>query len=189
MYLSISPFEQFLVVMLLALLPAYVLGKFLPSRNQVSGPLKGLSVQFSGATALYLVILLLGGGVITTMQMQPSRHDQISVTGKVLFEGDDVPSRDHVRLVYQPTKLSRVEGGFRIDDVKLPAQRGADGRREPQFTSIIVEYPGHNPQFIEITADAIDGLGKFEFEDLAMTLALSDDDEDAQTVILEEEDR
>ena len=57
-------FGQFVVVMMLALIPAYVLGRFLPSDASMTGPFRGFTVSFRDSFALYLVILLAGGGMI-----------------------------------------------------------------------------------------------------------------------------
>jgi|GEM_PF-3502066 hypothetical protein len=54
------------LITLLPLIPAYILFKFLPSESFVSGPFKGLQVNFSGATAIYFIIFLT---ILTTSQL------------------------------------------------------------------------------------------------------------------------
>ncbi len=46
------------LVTLLPLVPSYILFKFLPSKSIVTGPFKGLQIDFSGATAIYFIIFI-----------------------------------------------------------------------------------------------------------------------------------
>lgn len=61
-------FQKILLVTLitiLPLIPAYILFKFLPAKSIVTGPFKGLNVNFSGATAIYFIIFVT---IFTTSQ-------------------------------------------------------------------------------------------------------------------------
>ena len=50
-------------VMLLPLIPAFLLYKFLPSRTSVSGPFKGLNVKLTGAFGGYFLLVLTSIGI------------------------------------------------------------------------------------------------------------------------------
>lgn len=52
-------FEYMLLVLLLPLIPAFVLFRFLPSAANVEGPFKGLTIKLGGAFAGYFVTVLL----------------------------------------------------------------------------------------------------------------------------------
>ena len=50
-------------VMLLPLIPAFLLYKFLPSRTSVSGPFKGLNIKLTGAFGGYFLLVLTSIGI------------------------------------------------------------------------------------------------------------------------------
>src|SRR5450432_330204 len=50
-------------VLLLPLIPAFLLYKFLPSRTNVSGPFKGLNLKLTGAFGGYFLLVLTAVGV------------------------------------------------------------------------------------------------------------------------------
>ena len=50
-------------VLLLPLIPAFLLYKFLPSKTNVSGPFKGLNLKLTGAFGGYFLLVLTAIGV------------------------------------------------------------------------------------------------------------------------------
>src|SRR6185436_18365996 len=50
-------------VLLLPLIPAFLLYKFLPSKTNVSGPFKGLNLKLTGAFGGYFLLVLIAVGV------------------------------------------------------------------------------------------------------------------------------
>ena len=50
-------------VLLLPLIPAFLLYKFLPSRTSVSGPFKGLNLKLTGAFGGYFLLVLTSIGI------------------------------------------------------------------------------------------------------------------------------
>jgi hypothetical protein len=62
-----------LLILLLPLLPAFVLFRFLPSSSDVQGPFKGLTVQIGGAFAGYFLTVLLSWQVAVPSWPQPGR--------------------------------------------------------------------------------------------------------------------
>ena len=50
-------------VLLLPLIPAFLLYKFLPSRTSVTGPFKGLNLKLTGAFGGYFLLVLTAIGV------------------------------------------------------------------------------------------------------------------------------
>jgi len=53
----------FVIIVLLPLIPAFLLYKFLPSKTNAAGPFKGLNIKLSGAFAGYFILLLFGSGI------------------------------------------------------------------------------------------------------------------------------
>src|SRR5665647_606192 len=50
-------------VMLLPLIPAFLLYKFLPSRTSVGGPFKGLNIKLTGAFGGYFLLVITAIGI------------------------------------------------------------------------------------------------------------------------------
>ena len=50
-------------VLLLPLIPAFLLYKFLPSRTSVSGPFKGLNLKLTGAFGGYFLLVITSIGI------------------------------------------------------------------------------------------------------------------------------
>jgi len=79
-------FEYMLLVLLLPLLPAFVLFRFLPSSANVEGPFKGLTIKLGGAFAGYFVTVLLSWQVAKSF-VEPMWSDNWNVVGQIVFDG------------------------------------------------------------------------------------------------------
>src|SRR5688572_26106823 len=104
------------VVVLVPLIPAFLLYKFLPSgRTEVGGPFKGLDIKLSGAFAGYfLVVLIVTPFVVFLIKSKPdvvcppcpkpppTQYEVYTVTGKVDLES----SPDSEKLDYKLLTLS-----------------------------------------------------------------------------------
>src|SRR5439155_9530982 len=73
-----------LLIVLVPILPAFALFRFLPSTADVGGPLKGLNVKISGAFAGYIVGVLVSWQVATSL-LEPTWADNWKVYGHVAF--------------------------------------------------------------------------------------------------------
>jgi hypothetical protein len=60
-------------LLLLPLIPAFILYKFLPSKTAVKGPFKGLNINLTGAFGGYFLLVLISLGLIYTL-----RNDKLS---------------------------------------------------------------------------------------------------------------
>ena len=73
-----------LLIVLVPILPAFALFRFLPSTADVGGPLKGLNVKIRGAFAGYIVGVLVSWQVATSL-LEPTWADNWKVYGHVAF--------------------------------------------------------------------------------------------------------
>lgn len=51
------------VILLIPLVPALILYKFLPSRTTIDGPFKGMNLKLSGAFGGYFLLVLIAAGI------------------------------------------------------------------------------------------------------------------------------
>jgi len=72
------------VIVLLPIVPAFLLFKFLPSRADASGPLQGLEIKLGGAFAGYFILVVLILSQLTRLKEIASPEPQVwKVTGTV----------------------------------------------------------------------------------------------------------
>ncbi len=109
-------------IVLLPLIPAFLLYKFLPAETHVRGPFKGFSVQLTGSFAGYFLIALGTGGFVRE-QLKAQHLAQLwTVRGvvKVVPDGHVLPSAD-VNMVVRPPVPSGLQpdGTFEIGQVPV----------------------------------------------------------------------
>jgi hypothetical protein len=109
----------------LPLLPAFILFKFLPSTGDVSGPLKGLNVKFGGAFGAYLVVFL----ALLAVRPQDLKHYHTwRVVGQIQLaqaRGEEAPNIHDVVVRVVPPHLDVMNGGtFAFDIPVLEDERG-----------------------------------------------------------------
>jgi hypothetical protein len=120
------------LVVILPLIPAYILFKFLPSTGKVSGPLQGLNIKFGGAFGAYLIIFL---ALLAVRPTDFNHYHTWRVFGRIeLVQGrDEPPPNIHdvvVRVV--PPHLDVMNGGkFSFD---IPVLEDAHGN--PDFPDL-----------------------------------------------------
>ena len=101
-------------IVLLPLVPAYILFKFLPSKGQFSGPFQKFSVKFGGAFAGYLFVFL---AVIISIRPKDVNHYHTwTVMGRLRLEGADVeaPNLHDVIVRVVPPHLNLENGGLSL---------------------------------------------------------------------------
>ncbi|HYJ80564.1 MAG TPA: hypothetical protein VEW03_13210 [Longimicrobiaceae bacterium] len=91
-----------IVLVLLPIIPAYFLFKALPSRADVSGPLKGLTVKLGGAFAGYFLLFL----VLPRFFPPPTHLKPYTLRGQLVLGVDSTAGaerwRDFVRFTVEP---------------------------------------------------------------------------------------
>jgi hypothetical protein len=75
-----------LLILLIPIIPAFILFRFLPSSANVKGPLKGLDIKLGGAFGGYIVAVILSWRVALSL-LTPTWSDNWNVVAHVKFAG------------------------------------------------------------------------------------------------------
>lgn len=124
---------------LLPLIPAFLLFKFLPTTGEVSGPLQGLTVKFGGAFAAYLIIFL----PLYMRLPEPSTHYHTwTIVGKLdttQLPSDAPANLNDVFIRAVPPRLSVLNDGTFSWEVAV----AEDDRGAMVFPYIQLDLPGY----------------------------------------------
>jgi len=105
-----------LLILLLPLLPAFILFRFLPGSADVEGPFKGLTIKLGGAFAGYIVAVLLSWQVAKSL-LAPTWSDNWTVVAQVKLDGSPTGGpnvSDSLVLVHPPTPDLDSEGRLQM---------------------------------------------------------------------------
>ena len=172
LFLTQTLFGNFLLVMMLGLVPAYVLGRFLPADAAMSGPFQGMTVSFGGSFALYLAILLMGGGVIVTSHNQPTTYERVTISGTLRFEGGEGIERDEslVRVQFKPELhiLNPSKSDVFEVEMTLPATRTVGRGLVSDFSRGSFSYPGYFAEPFDLKLAEFDANREARFGDVTL---------------------
>lgn len=133
------------LVVLLPLIPAFILYKFLPSKGRIEGPFQGLTIKLGGAFAGYFVLFVALWKFTESLPV----YDVWTVTGQLAF-GDTARRFDDrvVRFTLEPAG-SRLHpnGSFRLTLIRLPDPSG-----ERALPTVYVDYPRYEPRVLDLDA-------------------------------------
>jgi len=149
---SIETMLYLVLWFLLPLIPAFLLYRFLPNSGNVRGPLKGLTIKFTGAFAGYLVLFLLSMGFFSRLIQTSQIYEVWTVTGSVI----DMESKRAIPVQYNPrmtlvpsnnitngTFRFKIVGEKKLDLIEFPAL----SLEADQFISTpleLLDYDIHN---------------------------------------------
>lgn len=135
------------VLVLLPLVPAYTLFRFLPSDGSVEGPFHGTKLKFGGAFAGYLVLFL----ALTQISAGMPQHEVWVVRGQLSFADDGGTFDEHsVRFTLRPPGIDlHPDGSFRLTLIRMPDPSG-----EAELPTVIVEHPGYAPMRLDLDGAA-----------------------------------
>jgi hypothetical protein len=132
-----------LTVVLLPIIPAWLLYRFLPSTGKVDGTWKGTQIKFGGAFAGYFVLFLT---LIDFVKDLPN-HEVWSIRGRIAFDDDRGAYDDRiVRFVVKPPRLNVYPDG--TFDIAVFASESFGGDLE--LPMLIVEHPEYAPQAVDL---------------------------------------
>jgi hypothetical protein len=103
-------------LLLVPLLPAYLLFKFLPSKAVAKGPFKGLRIDLSGAFAGYFVLVLLAYSFMYNVKPNPPEPGEMwMVTGCLTHasDNDKSPINEAIIQTFPPANIDE-QGVFTI---------------------------------------------------------------------------
>jgi len=133
-------------VVLIPLLPAFVLYRFLPSKTTARGPFQGLDIKLSGSFAGYFLVLLMVTSFVIFLikrrspETPPPRYqyEVYTVLGKVELSDESQVRPDYsgIKLSLAPPQfLNTPDGSFSFQIPVRPDQIG-----QPDFPSLLVTH-------------------------------------------------
>jgi hypothetical protein len=154
-----------LLILLLPLIPAFVLFRFLPSSADVEGPFKGLTIKLGGAFAGYVVTVLLSWQVAESL-LKPMWSDNWDVVAQITFDsgsGSHPPPTQAVVLVKPPTAEIEPSGSVQM---MVPIPRVHTGAIDIQ--RLVVAVDGYETVNVPLDPDN-QHLGAFGGQDYRVT--------------------
>lgn len=142
-------------LVLLPLIPAWLLFKYLPSGADTSGTLAGLKVKLGGAFGGYVALTVFLGWFFAHFLRGPVYHDW-HVSGALQFEGGGQPPHvADISCILKPPMLDLEQGnGFEFD-IALP-----DTMRQPP--RLVFQVPGYEPRIVYLLEDPPYGVQKVD---------------------------
>ncbi len=143
-------------LVLLPLIPAWLLFKYLPSGADTTGTLAGLKVKLGGAFGGYVALTVFLAWFFANFLRGPIYHDW-HVTGQLQFEGNGPAEISSVSCVLRPPTLPPLESGRAFEfDMPLPDS----GKNPPR---LLFQVPGYQPCTVYLLKNSNDGgCGKLE---------------------------
>lgn len=141
--------EYMLLVLLLPIIPAFLLFRFLPASADVSGPFQGLKIKLGGAFAGYFITALFAWQVAQGL-LKPKWSDNWTVVAHVTFDptSGEHPSANLARVwIEPPNAVPEPTGSLSVKEV--PIKLVADGDNIPY---LIVALDGY--QMVSVPLDS-----------------------------------
>jgi hypothetical protein len=141
-------------LVLLPLLPAWLLFRYLPSGADTTGTLAGLKVKLGGAFGGYVALTVFLAWFFSHSLRGPMYHDW-HVSGALQFEGSDQPRVADISCILKPPMLDLDQGnGFEFD-VSLP-----DAMKQPP--RLFFQVPGYESRTVFLLEDPPYGVQKLD---------------------------
>jgi len=119
---------------LLPLIPAYILYRFLPSNTLVNGPFQGLTVSLTGAFGGYFLVMLAVFGFYHTLPDNSNPGDEVwTIRGKIQ---NPVTNLSDLQLSVRPATTQIDEDGTFSLRTLVPLNNG-----KPQLPTLILQHP------------------------------------------------
>lgn len=148
-------------IVLLPLIPAFLLYKYLPAKTHVSGPFQGLSIQLTGSFAGYFLIALGTGGFVREQLKSQSLAQLWTVRGTVkLMPDGHSPQAADVDMLMRPPVPSGIQpdGSFEIEKVAVP--------NDPQTQLMLeVRMPWRETRMVHFWKGADDALYDVRYDE------------------------
>ena len=119
------------MAVILPIIPAYILFKYLPASANVEGPFHGMQIKLGGAFAAYFIVF-----ITIILYPRPSDIEVWTVTGTVLDHNEEPPAK--VDFSFSPSAEQFDATGYFILDI--PIKRKQDGKEN--FPKILITRPG-----------------------------------------------
>ena len=112
------------ILLLVPLIPAFIIYKFLPSKTSVNGPFKGLNINLTGAFGGYFLLVIISLGLIYSIRnsalsaqlkkvtLELNKYQRWSLSGKVLTNNPESTKIFIDGQYPKPTKIGDQLGQF-----------------------------------------------------------------------------
>jgi hypothetical protein len=158
-------FVYMLFILLLPLIPAFLLFRFLPSSADAQGPFNGFTVKLGGAFAGYFVTALLSWQVAKSL-LEPTWSDNWNVVAQITFDGAPAnhPSPTQATVLVKPP-IADIDpsGAFQM---RVPIPRVHAGAIDIQ--RLVVAVDGYETADVPLDPDN-KHLGAFGRQDYQVT--------------------
>jgi hypothetical protein len=142
----LAELTSLVVVVLVPVIPAFLLYKYLPEgKARVGGPFRGLNIKLSGAFAGYFLVLLIATSMLVFLIKQrpppvQRQYEVYTVRGKIDLQktGDQSPRFDYKQLsfTFEPSQQQVFsDGSFMLEIPVKPNQTG-----QLDFPTLTIEY-------------------------------------------------
>ena len=131
------------LVVLLPLIPAYVLYRFLSSEANVEGPLHGLKFKLGGAFAAYFILFI----ALSRLAVSLPTYDVWTVRGQLAYPDEGEIFDDNlVRFVVKPPGVAlHPDGRFQLTLFRVPDPSG-----EYALPTVIIDRDGYTPVVLDL---------------------------------------
>lgn len=157
--------EYMLLVLLLPLIPAFLLFRFLPSCANVEGPFKGLKIKLGGAFAGYFVTTLFAWQMAEAF-LKPLWSDNWTVVAHMSFDkaSGNHPSPTQALVLVKPP-IAEIENSGSLT-MKVPIPLVHDGATDIQ--RLVVAIEGYETVNVPLDPDN-KHLGAYGGQDYSVT--------------------
>ena len=172
-----------LLAILLPIVPAYILYKFLPQKKSEKGAFKGLTIRSRGAFGAYFITFLVLSVLLFAYfnRPVPSDYEVWRVEGWVKYEqADDEKYKSITINPEYPEIIFNPDGSFVITGLMLPTKINGP----TDVTSISIEANGYETISIPISKSFTeegrfvhDSIKKVDFNDKTKTITINSPDE------------
>jgi hypothetical protein len=148
-----------LLILLLPLLPAFVLFRFLPASADVQGPFKGLTIKLGGAFAGYFLTVLLSWQVAASL-LAPTWSDNWNVVAHIRFNDAEHRSPSEATVIVNPP-IPSIDPGGQLR-MKIPISRDHNGPVD--VPTLIIAFNGYETVSVPLDPDKMH-LGSYGGQD------------------------
>jgi hypothetical protein len=158
---------------LLPLIPAILLFKFLPASGEIEGPFKGLRIKFGGAFAAYLVLFL-----VMWEGRPPDLHHYHTWTVKGIVQlrntgqGQEPSIREVICRIIPPKFEVENDGSFNFE-IPVPD----DDQGMPQYPDLQIDLRNYAGVTVHVAGGRTPGYGApiipLKFDELKRTIDLA----------------
>ncbi len=148
------------VIVVLPIIPAFILYKFLPSKASAKGPFKGLNIHVKGAFAGYFIVLLFIAGFFLMHSSKESKYELWTITGGLELEQGQFNDKDIVISITPPEQKLYPNGRFIIKKVLMPK------KEEIEKPSLLIQKDGYEivPVILDAEMGEIPGLPDYQIK-------------------------